>query len=110
MSILTDRALSESLAPMLAASEPLRSGDLMNRAWAVVEEFLALEPNEEEYIVGIQRGEFLPQLLFTDASDDPKRIAEHPAILWKLVNVRNQLTKPSKKRKGDAIQNGVKGS
>lgn len=98
-SILTDRALSENLAPMLASIEPFRSADLVDRAWSVVEQFLALEPREAEYIANIQRGEVLPQLLFSAGSEDARRIAQHPAILWKVLNVRNHLRKQNKKTK-----------
>ena len=45
-SMLTDRALSENLAPMLASLEPLRSADLVDRAWSIVDQFLPLEPKE----------------------------------------------------------------
>lgn len=92
-SILTDRALSENLAPMLASSESLRLADLIDRAWVVMQQFLPLEPNEEEYVAGILRGELLPHRLFTPGSEDAKKISEHPAILWKVLNVRNHLKK-----------------
>ena len=106
-SILTDRALSENLAPMLASSEPPRSADLIDSAWAIVEQFLPLEPKEEEYIANIQRGNLLPQLLFTAGSEDAKKIGEHPAILWKVLNVRDHLKKPNKKGKNRSTQGGV---
>jgi hypothetical protein len=32
-----------------------------------------------------------PELLFRDAPAEAKRMASHPAILWKLLNVRSQL-------------------
>ena len=99
-SILSDRALYENLAPMLAASEPLRSADLIDRAWAVVEQLFPLGPNEEEYIAGIQRGELLHQLLFRDGSEDAKTISEHPAIQWKILNVRKHLRKKNHKGAG----------
>ena len=99
-SILSDRALYENLAPMLAASEPVRSADLIDRAWAVVEQLLPLDPNEEEYIAGIQRGELLHQLLFPDGSEDAKTISEHPAIQWKILNVRKHLRKKNHKGAG----------
>ena len=109
MSILTDRALSESLAPMLAASERLRPADLIDRAWVVMQQFLSLEPNEEEYLAGILRGELLPHLLFTPGSEDAKTISEHPAILWKVLNVRNHLAKKNKTGKDRSTKGGVKG-
>jgi predicted nucleotidyltransferase component of viral defense system len=106
---LTDRAISENLAPMLALSEPLQSVDLIDRAWAVMEQLVVLEPNEEEFIAGIGRGELISKLLFKAGSENEKKIHEHPAILWKVVNVRNQLAKLSKRKKAGPIKNSVKG-
>jgi hypothetical protein len=97
--ILTGRALSENLAPMLAFAEPVRPSDLFDKVWSVMQQFLPLEPHEEEYVAGIMRGELLPHLLFSPGSKDAKTIGEHPAILWKLQNVRNHLAKQSEKRK-----------
>ena len=106
---LTDRAVSKNLAPMLARPKAIRSEDLIDRSWAAVAGFLTLKPNEEEYLAGIQRGELLSQLLFGPGSEEAKKIAEHPALLWKLANVRIHLAKQSKKKKGGVIQNDVRG-
>ena len=44
-------------------------------------------------------GNSYPELLFSDAPEEAKRMAGHPAILWKLVNARAHLaqrkTKPT---------------
>lgn len=108
--LLTDHAISGNLMPMLAVSEPLRSVDLIDRAWKVIEQFVILEPNEEEFITGIGRGELLSKLLFKAGSENEKKINEHPAILWKVVNVRNQLAKMSKRKKAGPVENSGKGS
>jgi predicted nucleotidyltransferase component of viral defense system len=105
--ILTDRAVSEHLAPMLATREPPRSIEIVGRAWGVVQRLLALDPNEKEYIAAIQGGELRPQLLFADGSETFKRIAEHPAILWKVANVRNYLRRQSEKHPGDPSHRGT---
>jgi len=97
---LTDRALSENLTPMLAFSEPPRLSDLIDKAWIVMQQFLSLAQHEEEYVAGILRGELLLHLLFTPGTKDIKTITEHPAILWKILNVRNHLAKQSEKKKG----------
>ena len=49
--------------------------------------------NEAKYIASIQRGELDPELLFPDDPEEAKRIAAHPAILWKLINVRDYLAR-----------------
>jgi len=101
-SMLTDRTLSGSLVPMLASSELLRTADLIDRASDVIEQFFPLELKEEEYVAGIQRWELLPR------SEDSKKISEHPAMLWKILNVRDHLKKQQRKGKERKEQQRVK--
>lgn len=107
-SMLSDRALSESLTPMLASPGLLRSADLIDRAWGVIEQFFPLGPEEEEYVSGIQRGELLPQLLFAPGSEESRKIGKHPAILWKVFNVRNHLNKQQTRGKGTSTKDNMK--
>jgi hypothetical protein len=95
--LLTERAVDEQLAPMLAVAVTPRPDDLVKRAWAVVGKFLKLRPNEEAYLASIERGELRPELLFADDPEAAQRIAEHPAILWKVANVRAHLARREKK-------------
>ncbi len=53
--------------------------------------FMTLSNDEAKYIASIQRGELYPELLFSDSPEEAKRMASHPAILWKLVNARAHL-------------------
>ncbi len=64
--------------------------------WAVLSDFMTLRPNEAAYIASIERGELCPELLFPDDPEAAKRIAEHPAILWKITNVRSHLARHNK--------------
>jgi len=52
-----------------------------------------IEPLEEEFITAVQRGALLPELLFPDDPKEAERIAAHPAILWKMENVRKFLAR-----------------
>ena len=87
----------EQLVPMLAVDASPRADDLVKRAWAVLSDFMTLRPNEAAYIASIERGELCPELLFPDDPEAAKRIAEHPAILWKITNVRSHLARHNKK-------------
>lgn len=89
--LVTERAVVEQLAPMLAVDAPPRADDLVKQAWAVLSEFITLRPNEATYIASIERGELRPELLFADDPEAVQLLAEHPAILWKLTNVRAHL-------------------
>jgi predicted nucleotidyltransferase component of viral defense system len=95
---ITDRVVSEQLAPMLATNVPIPSRELVKSAWEVVGRFLSLTPNEEEFIAAIQRGELRPERLLPDDAEEVERIANHPAIRWKIANVRAHLAKSDKKR------------
>jgi hypothetical protein len=50
-------------------------------------------------VSSIQHGEVYPELLFMDDSEEGKRVVLHPAILWKLINVRNHLARAQTKTK-----------
>jgi len=95
--LVTDRTVAEQLAPMLIASEKPQRTALLNDAWAVVERYLTPEPGEEAYLAAIGRGELVLEALFSDVPEEAHRLSGHPAILWKLSNVRGYLAKKGKK-------------
>jgi hypothetical protein len=97
---VTDRAIAGQLVPILAAGEAPRASVLVERAWSVVGAFVTLEPAEDEYIAAIHRGELRTDLLFPDDPEAAARIAEHPAIQWKLLNVRSHRARPQRARAG----------
>jgi len=95
--LLSDRAVAEQLAPLLAVDAPPRAQDLIREAWAVISDFTTLRPNEADYIASIECGELRPELLFADDEETAQRVARHPAILWKVSNVRIHLAQRRKK-------------
>ena len=86
--LVTERAVVEQLAPLLSVDAPPRADNLVKQAWAEISEFLTLKPNEGSYIDSIERGEVRPEMLFMDDPEAAQRLAQHPAILWKVANVR----------------------
>jgi predicted nucleotidyltransferase component of viral defense system len=88
---ITDIVIAERLVPLLARGLSQNARELIERAWTRVAVFQRLAPREEEYINGINKGEMLSELLFPDEPDEAARFAGHPAILWKLSNVRAHL-------------------
>jgi len=85
---LTDRIVTEQLLPMLSGAVTVRANELSERAWSRVEPFLSLSANEREYVAAIHRGDLRLDLLFPDDAEEAARLARHPAILWKIENVR----------------------
>ena len=95
---ITDRTVTEQLAPMLIGqTAPIQPSDLIERSWAIISPLMMLSDNEAKYISSIQHGEVYPELLFMDDAEEGKRVALHPAILWKLINVRNHLARTQTK-------------
>jgi len=94
---VTRRVVAEQLAPMLAADAAPSADDLITNAWEAVGEFMAVKPNEEAYLAFVERGELRPELVFPDDPEAAQRIADHPAILWKLTNVRKHLARRAHK-------------
>lgn len=90
---IDENAVTEQLAPMLMADAKLQPENLVEQSWAAISHLMELTESEEEYIAGIHRGELFTELLFPDRPEDARQAAAHPAILWKLVNVRDHLAK-----------------
>lgn len=95
---MTDRDITERLSPMLAGAAPSRM-ELIERAWSYIGGFLSLEPNEQAFIAAAQQGELKPELLFPDDPGESGRLVAHPAILWKIQNVKNYLARPTGQKK-----------
>jgi hypothetical protein len=73
------------------ADMPFQLSGLVDQAWSMIMSLLSLRPHEEEYLAAIYKGELYPELLFSENPEEAKRIAGHPAILWKIANVRAHL-------------------
>lgn len=89
--LLTPRVVAERLVPMLAAGQQVDAGDLARAAWGVVGPLLELTSDELEYVETIELGEVRTDLLFPDDPETAARAAAHPAVQWKLRNVRGTL-------------------
>jgi len=90
-SFIDDRIIDERLRPLIAGDPPLEAKELVQKAWAVVGPFLELTPHEKEYLQKIQEGVLQPEILFPDALEEAAKFAVHPAIMWKITNVRSHL-------------------
>ena len=100
---LTERTIREQLLPMLVAGDAPDPSDLVDRAWSVVEPLLEVTAAEAEFLAAIERGDYLPHLL-----GDPcvVELPDHPAIQWKLHNVREHLRRQAGGRSPGARPKG----
>ena len=100
---LSERTIREQLLPMLVAGEAPDPSDLVERAWSVVAPLLNVTTAEAKFLVAIERGDYLPEFL-----GDPRvvELADHPAIQWKLHNVRERLRRQADGRSPGARPKG----
>lgn len=96
---INERVILEQLAPMLAREVELDPASLVRSAWAAVGKLLELAPNEEAFIAAVQKGELPMELIFQDDQEEARRAASHPAIQWKIENVRGHIAQRAKKSK-----------
>jgi len=89
--IIDDRVINEKLLPLLAENPSLKANELIQKAWSVVSPFLKLTTLEKEYHQEISKGVLRPEILFPNSPEESKKFAIHPAILWKVANVRLHL-------------------
>ena len=78
---------------MLHSGEQPVASELKEQAWSVLKPLTALSDDEREYIDRVHAGELAPELLFPDDSDMASRLQRHPALRWKIDNVKRHLSK-----------------
>ena len=91
--LVTDRVIVEQVAPLLNVEIEPRAVDLIEKAWAVVGEFFDLSAEEKDYVESASHGDLRTELLFPGDAQEAMRIAAHPAIQWKINNVKAHTAK-----------------
>jgi hypothetical protein len=93
-----ERHVDEQLAPLLIVGSAPTPSVLVERAWAVASRFVDMKPNEQSFLDGIRKGALLLDLLFPAHPEEACRLADHPAILWKIENVRKHLAGKNRRK------------
>jgi len=96
---LTDRVIADQLVPMLSSGLKFRPHELAQKAWARVAPLLVLQANEEKYLASIHSGSLRLDLLFPEDATEAARLARHPAIEWKIKNVKSYQSRKNHKSK-----------
>jgi predicted nucleotidyltransferase component of viral defense system len=91
LDLVSERAIDEQLAPMLPSDQRPQAKELREKAWSVLKPLVTLENEEREYIERIHIGELLPELLFPNDDEMADSLRRHPALRWKIENVRRHL-------------------
>lgn len=85
--------LEDMVLPMLTDGAGADPATLPAAAWSTMEPLLALSPAEREYHAAIGEGRFRGDLLFPDDPGAVEQLQRHPALRWKLQNVREYLAR-----------------
>lgn len=89
--LITATAIEEQLVRMLIGGASVAVTDLVERCWHVVAPLLALTAGEQAYQDSFNGGDLRPELLFGGDSSSAALLASHPAIRWRLWNLRGHL-------------------
>jgi predicted nucleotidyltransferase component of viral defense system len=87
--LITEQLVKDQLVPMLSSPDIIRPDELAEKAWSEAAQLISLQSPEVEYIDAIHRGDLFLNLLFPNDAAEVARLSGHPAILWKLENVRS---------------------
>ena len=90
---INETVITRELIPLLTSNETVLVEDRIVRAWQLLTNFLALSESEEEYVTAISGGDLPLNILFPSRSAEAERLAKHPALAWKIQNVRAHLSK-----------------
>ncbi len=90
---ITERAIREQLVPMLHGDEWPTANELKEQAWLVLKPLVTLDDVEREYIDRVHAGKLSPELLFPDDEQLANRLRRHPALSWKIENVKRHRSK-----------------
>lgn len=89
--LVNDDVVQKQLLPMLVSPEGVTGKSLVDTAWPVVKPFVELTHEESAYYRALAAGELRTELLFPSDASEAARIAGHPALQWRVENVRKHL-------------------
>jgi hypothetical protein len=92
---LTQSDIDEQLGPMLTRGKTPRVEELVAAVRSTVGPLLDLAPTEREFVTAVAAGEIPAERLFPDDARASRILEEHPALAWKLENVRQHLGRKS---------------
>jgi len=85
---LTQEEVRDRLLPMLAQGRNVEARELVDAAWQRLGPLLDLRPEETLYMNGLSEGRLALEGLFDGDQEEIDRFAQHPALRWKILNVR----------------------
>lgn len=83
---ITDYRVKTDLIPMLRKKGSFDLQTAKNEVKKFINNLMKLCPSELDFIESFKKGEYKPQILFSD-DEIIKRIVGHPMALWKIKNI-----------------------
>lgn len=83
--------IESNLIPMLSHASLQTVEATVHQAFDMIRSLLPLTPHEKEYIKEVTKGQLRLDILFTEDEQVAARLSKHPALLWKIKNVRKAL-------------------
>ncbi len=90
---LTQSHIDDHLGPMLTRGKTPRLRELVDSVRSVVAPLLDLSQPEQTFVSAVAAGDAPVESLFPDDPHAQRVLADHPALAWKLANVRRHLGK-----------------
>jgi len=87
LNTITQRDVKTSLLPLLRKNNKVTIGDMKQRVYPLVEDFLSFTPSEQEFISELfDHKKYNPDTLFQDITYN-EQVKEHPGIKWRIQNL-----------------------
>ncbi len=80
-------SIEMGLLPMLTVDNQVEVETVLQRAYKFIAPFLKLSTAEQDYVNGVAEGRLQLELLFPKSILEAERLSQHPALLWKIMNV-----------------------
>ena len=90
---LTQSHIDDHLGPILIRGKTPRLRELVDSVRSVVAPLLDLSQPEQTFVSAVAAGDAPVEILFPDDPHAQRVLADHPALAWKLTNVRRHLGK-----------------
>jgi len=89
---VSDREIENTLYPFLPKDKRLSKRELSDQAIPFVKELLKFTAQEKEFLDRyLDNAEYKPEILFPEYPDLIPELEQHPALLWKRLNVEKYL-------------------
>jgi len=88
---ISPSAIENNLIPMLSHADLQTVEATIQQAFDLIRSLLPLTPHEKEFIKEVTKGHLRLDILFTEDEEVATRLSKHPALVWKIKNVRKTL-------------------